>query len=448
MNRSLAAFGLSFSQFLAIIVGGYQGLALADERVTGNEKAPEIQQLVTDGKAIRQQSLSEDLAELIKHGKEIQQSSTSREIEELVEHGREAVSKGLLSEEIQTLAAEGKKLIHANPLAGENWQQKDIWGNVVAPEAETAKNILIFASYSLGDHGLEELLEGAASYPNATVVFRGIPAGMSLGEGVKKIQELAVKKNPVPNVVINPTLFEKYGVTDVPTIVLLEAGRDASGADEPQPVASVKGLSDPVWLLDKVSHGDRGELGVHGNIVPIKEPDLIKVMQARTMAIDWEEKKRVALERCWKNLPNHNLPPVTKGRTRIIDPTVVVTKDIVSPNGAIIAQAGTKVNPLSLRPFTQLVAVFDPLDKTQLARVQKALVRLRQQKGVDRVTYIATRFCADKGLDGYKEISDAVNAPVYLLTSDIVERFELQSAPSIIYAGGDHFLVEEIAHAK
>lgn len=447
MNRSSAARALSFSYLLVTLLSSWPLGLWAEAEPAKQKRAAEIQALVDQSKAFQQMPLSEELAELIRIGKEIQQEPLSQEVEDLVRQGREAVSKGLHAAEIQEIVESSKKAIYPSPLDGESWAQKDIWGNELPVKEKTAEtSILIFASHSLGKQGLDELLGVASNYPNAVVVFRGIPEGTNLGAGVKKIQKLAAKKNPVPNVVINPTLFEKYGVTDVPSIVLLEPNASA-GWDEPKAIASVKGLSDPLWLLEQVKQGVLGDQGNRGNIVAINEPDLTKVMQARALAIDWEEKKRGALARCWKNLPKHRLPTATKRRTREIDPTVVVTQDIVTPDGIVIAREGTKVNPLALRPFTQLVAVFDPLDKTHLARLQKVLPSIQQRSGIQRVTYIATQFCPDKGLDGYNEISDAVDAPVYLLTPDIVERFELQCAPAIIHSSGKRFLVEELADA-
>lgn len=430
MNRSLGVLGLSFSHVLvALAIVCTHPLLVAEELRS-------------------RQEITAEMEELIQQGKDLQQKPLTNEMEELIQRGREAVGEESHSEEIKTLVEDGKQVTYANPLVGEDWLQNGIRKSDSVSKEAGDNSILIFASYSLGKQGLNELLEGAAGYPNAVVVFRGIPAGMGLGEGVKKIQEMAAKKNPVPNVVINPTLFERYAVTDVPTIVLLKPGLTDYKPNESPVLASVKGLSDPLWLLNLTKQGGKGDQGVQGAIVPIKEPDLIKVMQARAMAIDWDEKKQSALERCWNNLPNYRLPTVTKKLTRVIDPTVVVTQDIVTPDGNMIARAGTKINPLSLRPFTQLVVVFDPLDKTHLPRIHKALPALKQQNGVQKVTYIATQFCSEKGLDGYKEISNAVNAPVYLLTPDIIERFELQHAPSIIHASSDHFLVEELADEK
>jgi conjugal transfer pilus assembly protein TraW len=91
------------------------------------------------------------------------------------------------------------------------------------------------------------------------------------------------------------------------------------------------------------------------------------------------------------------------------------------------------------------VVVFDPLDKKQIATLAKALPDIRKAPGVQRITYIATRFDRDKGWDSYKEITDHFDTPVYLLTPDLVSRFELEVTPSIITAKDKKFIVRELA---
>ncbi len=54
--------------------------------------------------------------------------------------------------------------------------------------------ILVFASLSLGEQGLDDVLTAVSGQPDSVIVFRGIPEGMNLGQGVKAIQALAAKK--------------------------------------------------------------------------------------------------------------------------------------------------------------------------------------------------------------------------------------------------------------
>ena len=79
---------------------------------------------------------------------------------------------------------------------------------------------------------------------------------MNLGQGVKAIQDLAAKKDPVPNIIINPQLFKLHNVTSVPTVIMLD-GEQLLG-QQPKVVAQVSGLADPAWLAREVKSGGGG----------------------------------------------------------------------------------------------------------------------------------------------------------------------------------------------
>ncbi len=286
----------------------------------------------------------------------------------------------------------------------------------------------------------------------ATAVFRGVPDGMSLGQGIAAIRRLAAGKDPPPAIVIDPTLFRAYDIGAVPSVVIVAA--QAGSEEKPRPVARVAGLADPRWLLRAVEGGETGDLGIRGPLAAIAEADPITVAGRRLAAIDWEEKKRGAIARFWAGQRFNELPPAKKARTREIDPSVTITRDIVTTDGAVLAHAGEVVDPLCTgkekcapgrRRFTEAVVVFDPLDARQVKTLSRALPVIRREPGVRRVTWIATRLDREKGWDGYREVTAQVDAPVYLLTAEIVSRFALEHTPSVITARGGKFLIRELA---
>ncbi|MCA2465501.1 MULTISPECIES: TrbC family F-type conjugative pilus assembly protein, partial [Vibrio] len=118
----------------------------------------------------------------------------------------------------------------------------------------TGHSTLIFASYSLGKEGLKDVLDTASGEDDVVVVFRGIPDGMSIGDGIKAVQKLAEQMDPVPNVVINSVLFQKHNVTSVPTIVVLE--EETKPGHDPKELAKVTGLSTLEWIRKEVDAGE------------------------------------------------------------------------------------------------------------------------------------------------------------------------------------------------
>ena len=81
------------------------------------------------------------------------------------------------------------------------------------------------------------------------------------------------------------------------------------------------------------------------------------------------------------------------------------------------------------------------LEKTKI--LKKEIPKIRKKPSVQRITYIATNFDREKGWDSYKEVSDLVDAPVYLLTPDLINRFNIERAPSVITAKNNRFLIQE-----
>ncbi|MCE0759510.1 conjugal transfer protein TraW [Marinobacter sp. G11] len=304
--------------------------------------------------------------------------------------------------------------------------------------------VLIFASRSLGKQGLNDVLVAASQNPDSVVVFRGIPEHANLGEALLEIQNVAAELDPVPNVVINPVLFQEYNVTSVPTIIVREEQLNLT-KELPEEIARVSGLVNPDWIQEQVDAGETGDFGARGPVEQISEPDLIELMKQRFANIDWEAQKENAKKNFWKKQTFRILAEAPEDRTREVDPTVVITQDILTPDGKVVARQGDRINPLEIRSFTQAVVVLDPLDEDQIERVKSRLPDIKRQPGVQSVTYIVTQLDRDEGWDSYTEVTDTFDAPVFLLTPDVKQRFELEYVPSIITADGTKFVVEELA---
>jgi len=254
----------------------------------------------------------------------------------------------------------------------------------------------------------------------------------------------------VPNVVINSVLFQKHNVTSVPTIVVLE--EETELGRDPKELAKVTGLSTLEWIRKEVDAGESGDFGVRGPAVEIAEQDFIERAKAQLAGIDWAEKKDQAVKRFWHNQQFNERPRAPRYRERLLDPSIYLSKDISTAEGVVFARKGEVINPLcahgeeckpGTRQFTQAVIIFDPLDKKQMQLLAELVPKVQQERGVQRITYIATQFERDSGWDSYKHVTDTVDAPVYLLTPDVVNRFQVEYTPSVITAQGNNFLVRE-----
>ena len=337
--------------------------------------------------------------------------------------------------------------------------------------------IVIFASLSLEGEGLDDILEAASANPRIAVVFRGVPEGMKIDEGMQIIQQLAYTYDPMPTIAIDPTMFDEHGIDAVPAMIVMEPApatntslddfpsiqevldnahdmsdllADIDGltaaVEQRQVLAKVMGLTDTAWVQRKLSDGERGDFGIEGPLTAIDEPHLIEAMKEKALALDWEAHKQGAIDRFWTRQSDnmHWKPAATTERTRRIDPSVTVIQDILDGNGEMLTPAGTVINPLDHMPFDIALVIFDGGDNGQIAVAKERGRELEAQEGVRQVMYLMTQFDTLDGWDGYEAISDALDRHVYLLTSDVEKRFEIERVPSIVTADSTHFIVEEV----
>ncbi|MEA3410364.1 MAG: TrbC family F-type conjugative pilus assembly protein [Pseudomonadota bacterium] len=299
-------------------------------------------------------------------------------------------------------------------------------------EEHSGNEVYVFVSESLGDATLRDILARASGRDEVTIVLRGIRDGETIRRGLLWVRRLAEGLDPVPDVALDPMRYREYGVTAVPEMVLVSDGQLA---------ARVRGLANPDWLIERVAQGQTGDLGAYGATLAIAEPDLLAVMQERIRRIDWAEKKRKAAERYWDHARFELLPAARQTRTRRVDPTLVVTRDIATPDGKVIARAGERIDPLGMKRFSLRLVIFDATNPAQVERV----ARLARQEGAwTRTVYMTTRLDRDDAWKRLGEIEDTLDAPLYLLTPDVRTRFELERVPSVVTADESAFVVREL----
>ena len=103
------------------------------------------------------------------------------------------------------------------------------------------------------------------------------------------------------------------------------------------------------------------DLGARGATWPIAEPDLLEMIEAQLLEMERSGElarlQRQARERAWMKLeepdPVPGVAPAMEERSRMFDPAITVARDIRTPDGTLIAAAGTRVNPLERTVLTQ-----------------------------------------------------------------------------------------------
>ncbi|PKD39506.1 conjugal transfer protein [Methylomonas sp. Kb3] len=288
----------------------------------------------------------------------------------------------------------------------------------------------LFVSFSLGESALKGIFEEVAGRDDVLLVFRGPKPGQKLPALMADLKRLLKGIEPLPNIVIDPTRFQRWSVASVPDIIVEQEGKAR---------LHVRGVSSLPWLDEQIKAGKQGDLGTLGDVGEIAEIDLLEEIKRRMAAIDWKQKQRQAIERFWGQQKFEDLPTAQADRERIVDLTITAPRDLTAPNGQLIIRAGQTVNPLDKMPFGLCLKVFDATVPAQVELIQCQSCQNKQA----RVMYLATALPRQSGWDSLQRLETALQAPVYLLTPDVRSRFQLQQVPAIVEQVGNQLVVRE-----
>jgi conjugal transfer pilus assembly protein TraW len=289
---------------------------------------------------------------------------------------------------------------------------------------------VMFVSFSLGDAVLKGIFQEASGQEDVLLVFRGPKPRQKLPGFFAELKALLKDIDPLPNIVIDPTRFQKWGVTTVPEIVVEAQGRV---------LIRIKGVTSLDWLKSRQNAGRQGDLGRFGEVYDIAEVDLLEAIKSRLATLDGPRLKQQAMARFWQKRQFEVLPASGEDRDRTIDLTVTAPRDLVAPNGNLIIRAGHAVNPLDQMAFGLCLIVFDATQPAQLDTVRQLSCRDKSA----RVLYLATQLSRENGWEGLKSLETRLDAPVYFLTPDVRQRFQLQHVPAVVEQSGNRIVVRE-----
>ena len=138
------------------------------------------------------------------------------------------------------------------------------------------------------------------------------------------------------------------------------------------------------------------DLGVRGATWPVAEPDLLIQIEARLIEMQQSGKlarlEDEARTRARRQLegpePVPGIAPARERRTRMFEPAITVAQDIRTPDGILIAAAGTRVNPLERVGLTRDLIFVDGRREAEIAW---ALERMRSGDRPAKIVLLAGR---------------------------------------------------------
>lgn len=287
----------------------------------------------------------------------------------------------------------------------------------------------VFVSQAQSGSELSRIAGEMKPFRAASMVFSGYRPGQKPRDFIKALLDLQLG-NKASSITLDPPAFTVLKVTHVPVV--------AAYNDSGEAIAWVSGTASIAYLNRMIANGRRGNLGNVGPVVAVAEFNLADAMRARMAKVDWAARKRVAINAFWKNIPAMTLPAAQKKRTRRINPSFVVNKPIVAPDGKILVMAGQTINPLKVFPFTQHLLIFDATDPQQVIWAKVSMRNLKNE----RVRLIATRLPVNSP-ESYDRFTTTMGMQVTLLSDAIKTKFAIQSLPSRVRAKDGYFYVDE-----
>ena len=117
------------------------------------------------------------------------------------------------------------------------------------------------------------------------------------------------------------------------------------------------------------------DLGVRGATWPVAEPDLLLEIETRLFELqrsgDLARLEEEARSRARRSLEDpESVPGIARAReqrSRLFDPAITVAQDIRTPDGTLIAAAGTRVNPLERIVLTRDLLFVDGRREAKIA---------------------------------------------------------------------------------
>ena len=179
------------------------------------------------------------------------------------------------------------------------------------------------------------------------------------------------------------------------------------------------------------------DLGVRGATWPVAEPDLLAQIEARLLEMERsgalarleEEARANARRKLEEPDPLPGIAPATTERSRLWDPAITVARDIRTPDGTLIAVAGTRVNPLERMTLARDLLFVDGRREAEigwaLAHDRPAKIVLLAGRPLDLMRKHRRPFFFDQG-------------------GRLAARFGLRFTPSLVEQVGSQLRITEV----
>lgn len=197
-----------------------------------------------------------------------------------------------------------------------------------------------------------------------------------------------------------------------------------------------------------VSHA---ELPTLGKTYEIQEQSLLDVIMNRLKEKqangEMEQLQKEMVERSKKNIERPrgiSLPSTQNANIRFFDPTITVNNDIQLEDGRVLHPAGTKINPLDIRPFTKRFIFIDGDNEQQ---VEYAVSEHKKSGYRDKIILVRGSFGDLTRKHKIRFYFDQQMQTGQRGRRTLVQEFGVQNLPTLVYQEkfeDRHLIIEEV----
>lgn len=191
-------------------------------------------------------------------------------------------------------------------------------------------------------------------------------------------------------------------------------------------------------LLSLTGSGLAKNIGNYGQVFPVLEEDIRALIMRRLQHMEATGELAQHQRDIERRISEHiirptplKLPTTTTPKRFHVDPTQMVTHDVFTPNGVLVAKKGTRLNPFEHVAFTKTLFFFDADDKTQVAWVKA------HYQDYGHVKFILTGGDIQKAAEIFGRIYFDLNA-------QLTQKLHITHVPSVVKQEGLRWLVKAI----